>query len=72
MREWDGGIVILASCKHHFVRANENLVQHYSNNISIFKNTIPAYSTSLEYVEYAIRAKKFSWFKLNETSFNWF
>ena len=31
----DGGIVILVSCEHHFIRVHENLVQHPSNNISI-------------------------------------
>ena len=29
----DGGIIILASCQHHFIRVHENLVQHPSNNI---------------------------------------
>ena len=36
-RGWGkGGIVILASFKHHFIRVHENLEQHPSNNISIF------------------------------------
>ena len=30
-----GGIVILASCEHHFIRVHENLVHHPSNNISV-------------------------------------
>ena len=34
-RGWMESIVILASCKHHFIRVHENLVQHPSNNISI-------------------------------------
>ena len=29
----EGGIVILASCDYHFIRVQENLVQHPSNNI---------------------------------------
>ena len=28
----DGDNVILASCEHHFIRENENLVQHPSND----------------------------------------
>ena len=32
---WIGGIVILASCEHQFIRVHENLVQHPSTNISI-------------------------------------
>ena len=32
---WIGGIVILASCEHNFIRVHENLVQYPSNNISI-------------------------------------
>ena len=34
----DGCIVILASCKYHFIRLHENMVQHPSNNISINKS----------------------------------
>ena len=30
-----GGIVILASCVHHFIRVHDNLVQHPSNEILI-------------------------------------
>ena len=30
-----GGIVVLASCEHHFLRVHKNLVQHPNNNISI-------------------------------------
>ena len=30
-----GGIVILPSWEHHFIRVLENLVQHPSNNMSI-------------------------------------
>ena len=39
--DWKGyvglmvGIVILASCEYHFLREQENVVQHPSNNISI-------------------------------------
>ena len=29
--------VILTSCKYHFIKVHENLVQHPSNNISINK-----------------------------------
>ena len=29
------GIVILANCEHHFIRVNENLVQHPNDNVSI-------------------------------------
>ena len=28
---WMRGIIILASCKHHFIRVHEYLVQHPSN-----------------------------------------
>ena len=31
----DGGIVILSSCKYHFIKVNENLMQHPSNHTSI-------------------------------------
>ena len=30
----DWGIVILASCKHHFIKVHENLEQHPISNIS--------------------------------------
>ena len=30
------GIVILSSCEYHFIRVHENLVQHPSNNMSIY------------------------------------
>ena len=36
------GIVILASCEHHFIRVLENLVQHPSNNISIGVSRCPS------------------------------
>ena len=36
----EGGFVILASCKHHFFRVHENLVQHPSNNISLVKEHV--------------------------------
>ena len=36
----DGSIIILASCEHHYIRVHINLVQHSSNNISIFKTPI--------------------------------
>ena len=32
------GIVILASCEYHFIRAHANLVQYPSNYISIYVN----------------------------------
>ena len=32
--------VILASCGHHLIRIQENLVQHPSNNISIKKGKV--------------------------------
>ena len=32
------GIVILASCKHHFTRVHENLVKDPSNNKKIMKH----------------------------------
>ena len=35
VKEEDGGIIILASCEHHFNRVHKNLVQHPSINISI-------------------------------------
>ncbi len=35
LREWMRGIIVLASCEHHFMRVHENLVQHPSYNISI-------------------------------------
>ena len=31
-----GGIIILASCEHHFIREHENLGQYPRNNISIY------------------------------------
>ena len=40
----DGGIVILASSEKYFIRVQENLVQHPSNDISITK--LKHYSTS--------------------------
>ena len=36
----DGGIVIVASCKHHFIRVYENLVQHKRNNTMVIKQCI--------------------------------
>ena len=36
----DEGIVILASCKHHFIRVYDNLVQLPSNNISFILKPI--------------------------------
>ena len=41
MRVWLGGIVILASCEHQFIRVHENLVQHPSNNILIPVQKLP-------------------------------
>ena len=37
IRTWGkwGGIVILASSEHHFIREHENLFSHPSNNVSI-------------------------------------
>ena len=32
-----GGIVILDSCENHFIRVHKYLVQHPSDNISIYK-----------------------------------
>ena len=34
-RGWMEGIVILASCEHHFMKVNESLVKQPSNNIYI-------------------------------------
>ena len=34
-RSWMGGIVILASCEHFFIKVHENLVQHPGIIISI-------------------------------------
>ena len=31
--------VILASCEYHFIGVHENLMQHPSNNLSIWTNT---------------------------------
>ena len=35
VKGWVRGIVILASCKRHFIRVHENLVQYSCNDISI-------------------------------------
>ena len=37
---WMWVILFLASCEHHYIRVHINLVQHSSNNISIFKTPI--------------------------------
>ena len=40
VKRFDKGIVILASCKCHFIRIHENLVQHTNNIISIITTEI--------------------------------
>ncbi len=37
-----GGIVILVSSEHHFIRVNENMVQHPTNNKSILLGVLNA------------------------------
>ena len=40
VKKVEGGIVILARCKFHFIREHENMVQDPCNNISVFKQTL--------------------------------
>ena len=35
---WIGGIVILASCEHPFIKVHKDMLHHPSNNISIDKS----------------------------------
>ena len=54
----DGGIFILASFKHHFIRVHENLEQHPSNNKSIVITTIPRIIMSMASVAITSVASK--------------
>ena len=48
----DGGFVILASWKNHFIRVGENLVPYPCNFISINNNEDPQLFYSINYVSY--------------------